>query len=207
MSERAARRLLANSRGKTLCVRFHADGAGNVVHAPRSSGPAAAGAVLSVTLASGCAGHGADDLFEIPSEGVCTDVDGSIMECEREEDDLEPPFVEDVPLVRTDPPPVEDDGDGEFREEDDGYWFDEDPIVDEPLSERAPAESCEPISVSRTTMGAMVVVDTVHIRERNTQSYLQARTDRVRAWLAERREARRARRAARKAARSKLTSR
>jgi hypothetical protein len=200
MSEKQARKLLAANVGKTLCVRYRADSGGNLLHRPPRPAPAAAGAVLSAALAGGCASHGGDGLLDTPSEGVCTDVDGTVMACVADEE--WPPEAEEAAedpehdakadvFAQTEPE----------QPEDDGYWFEEDPVVEEELDPTAPEEGCTKIEVDdQPLMGAVVVVDRDYRQER-TDAYLRAHTERVRAWFADRKERRQARRAKRRLAR------
>lgn len=204
MTEHEARSLLSGHGGKTMCIRYRVDARGDIVHAPSRPAPLAAGAVLSAALAGGCASHGGDGLLDAPDDQVCTDIDGTVLACETDEEwepraetpDPDPGPSPDIVAELDDPVSEEPD--------DDGYWFEEEPVVEEELDPDAPDEGCTAIEIEgEPLMGAVVVIDDDYRarRDRRTRAYLRAHTDRVKAWFAERRERRQARKAQRRLAR------
>lgn len=196
MSEGEVRRFIRHNAGATVCVRYRSRPDGRVRFAPAPASRRVSALAVTGLLSAGCAGHGADELVDPMLDGVCSEDQALAGLCEgwgylEPEPPAEPATLDELLDGEDEVLDVED--------PDEPFAFEEDPVTEEPFDPEAPDEGCTTIVVAdRPTMGAMIVVDPA-TREDGTKSYLRERTDRWRAWLADRKDRRDERRIKRKA--------
>lgn len=197
MTEREARLLLGRHAGGTLCVRYRAHRDGRVHFAPAPSARRVSTVAVLGALSTGCAGHGADELIDPVVDGVCSEDQALAGLCqgwgyEEVEATPEPPTLDEL---------LDGEEELDVEDVDEPFAFAEEPVTDEPFDPNAPDEGCEPADRGDGYLMGVMVVPAREARAERTKAYLRERTDRWRAWLAERKEERDQRRLLRKAQR------